>query len=173
MSTEPSAATPATTTRKAAHNHKSRARNDIREIYGSCNTVRSMAETNLHARVAVTVLVSAANDSIQFARLNTTAVAGKIGLDYDAIEDVRIAVSELCGTIIACSEPDSELRIEVTGDGQRLSVTGKTTLGAGQSLEHDDLSDQVLAVVTDDYGYDVSGAVVSFHMTRAARADEA
>ena len=136
-------------------------------------TVRSMAETNGHAGVAVTIIVSAANDSIQFARLNTTAVAGRIGFEYDAIEDVRIAVSELCGTVIACADTNSELRIDVTGDGARLAVTGKVALAEGQSLERDDLSDQVLAVVTDDYGYDVSGAVVSFHMTRAARAGEA
>lgn len=135
--------------------------------------MRSMAETQLHAGVAVTIIVPAANDSIQFARLNTTAVAGKIGFDYDAIEDVRIAVSELCGTVIACADPNAELRIDVTGDAQALAVRGKATLAAGSSLERDDLSDQVLNVVTDDYGYDVSGGVVSFHMTRATRAPQA
>jgi hypothetical protein len=142
-------------------------------MVGSWFTVRSMADTHLHAGVAVTIIVSAANDSIQFARLNTTAVAGKIGFDFDAIEDVRIAVSELCGTVIACAEPNSELRIDVTGDAQRLAVTGRAALAAGGSLERDDLSDQVLAVVTDDYGYDLSGGVVSFHMTRATRAADA
>ena len=135
--------------------------------------MRSMAQTHLHAGVAVTLIVPATNDSIQFARLNTTAVAGRIGFDYDAIEDVRIAISELCGTVIACAAPNAELQIDVTGDAQRLAVTGKTTLGEGQALERDDLSDQVLAVVTDDYGYDESGGVVSFHMTRATRAEEA
>jgi serine/threonine-protein kinase RsbW len=132
-----------------------------------------MAETHLSAGVAVTIIVSAANDSIQFARLNTTAVAGRIGFDYDAIEDVRIAVSELCGTVIACADPNSQLEIVVTGDADRLAVTGQAPRAEGMSLERDDLSDQVLAVVTDDYGYEESGDVVSFHMTRAARTADA
>lgn len=132
-----------------------------------------MAETQLQAGVAVTVIVPATNDSIQFARLNTTAVAGRIGFEYDVIEDVRIAVSELCGTVIACAEPSSELRIEIVGDAQRLAVTGKATCAPDASIERDELSDQVLRFVTDDYGYDVSGGVVSFHMSRAARVEEA
>lgn len=132
-----------------------------------------MAQTHLHAGVSVTLIVPATNDSIQFARLNTTAVAGKIGFDYDAIEDVRIAVSELCGTVIACAEPSAELRIEIIGDAQRLAVTGTTQCVPGTSIERDELSDQVLNVVTDDYGYDDSGGVASFHMSRAARVEEA
>ena len=43
----------------------------------------------------------------------------------------------------------------------------------GAALETDELSDQVLAVVTDDYGYDVAGGVVSFRMSRAARSADA
>src|ERR1043165_6926336 len=96
-------------------------------MMGSWFTVRSMSETNLHAGVAVTIIVSATNDSMRFARLNTTAVAGKIGFDYDAIEDVRIAVSELCGTVIACAAPNGELRLDIRGvDG--LEVTGRAPL---------------------------------------------
>jgi hypothetical protein len=133
-------------------------------------TVRSMAETGLHAGVAVTLIVAAANDSIQYARLMTTAAAGRIGFDYDAIEDVRIAVSELCGTVIAAALPTSELRLDISGDATTLAVTGRASLAPGASLERDELSDQVLNVVTDDYGYDLADGVVSFHMTRSARA---
>jgi serine/threonine-protein kinase RsbW len=132
-------------------------------------TVRSMAESQLHAGVAVTIVVSAANDSIQFARLNTTAVAGKIGFDYDAIEDVRIAVSELCGTVIGCASPDAELRLEIMGTADGLTVRGHTSLAPGQVLERDDLSDQVLNVVTDSYDYEVANGTVSFQMNRTAR----
>jgi hypothetical protein len=128
-----------------------------------------MPDTNLSA-VEVSLVVLATNDHISFARLLTTAVAGKIGLDYDAIEDVRIAVSELCGTVIACAAPGSELRLDIRGaDG--LEVTGRAPLGEGATLESDDLSDQVLAVVTDEYSYDVGNGEVSFRMVRAARSD--
>jgi len=134
--------------------------------------VRNMAESELPAGVAVTLIVAAANDSIQFARLQTTAVAGRIGFDYDAIEDVRIAVSELCGTVISCASPTSELRLDISGNAGTLTVSGRAPLANGAALDRDDLSDQVLNVVTDDYKYDVSSDLVSFHMTRSARSAE-
>jgi len=130
-----------------------------------------MPDTNLSA-VEVTLVVLATNDHISFARLQTTAVAGKIGLDYDAIEDVRIAVSELCGTVIACAAKNSQLTLEVRGGADGLEVTGRAPLAAGAALETDELSDQVLAVVTDDYSYDVTDGDVTFRMVRAARAAE-
>jgi hypothetical protein len=129
-----------------------------------------MPDTNLSA-VEVSLVVLATNDHISFARLLTTAVAGKIGLDYDAIEDVRIAVSELCGTVIACATPNSELRLDIRGGTDGLQVTGRAPLAEGAALETDELSDQVLAVVTDEYSYDVGDGEVSFKMTRAARSD--
>ena len=131
-----------------------------------------MADTNLSA-VEVTLVVQATNDHISFARLNTTAVAGKVGFDFDAIEDVRIAVSELCGTVIACAAPDSDLHLEIRGGADGLAVSGRAPMAADAALETDELSDQVLAVVTDDYGYDVSGGEVSFRMSRAARSADA
>src|SRR5689334_21667192 len=118
-----------------------------------------MADTNLSA-VEVTLVVLATNDHISFARLLTTAVAGKVGLDYDAIEDVRIAVSELCGTVIACAAPNSELRIDARGGADGLQVMGRAPLREGATLDTDELSDQVLAVVTDEYSYDVGGGEV-------------
>jgi hypothetical protein len=131
-----------------------------------------MADTNLSA-VEVTLVVLATNDHISFARLQTTAVAGKIGLDYDAIEDVRIAVSELCGTVIACAAPDSQLTLDIRGEAGALEVSGRAPLAAGASLDSDELSDQVLAVVTDEYSYNVANGDVTFRMVRAARPDEA
>ena len=127
-----------------------------------------MADINLSG-VEVTLLIAATNDHISFARLQATAVAGKIGFDFDSIEDVRIAVSELCGTVIACAAPSARLQIDIRGDAEGLEVTGRVTIADGATLTTDDLSDQVLSVVTDKYNYDVAGGEASFRMTRAAR----
>ncbi|MEY2424902.1 MAG: serine/threonine-protein kinase RsbW [Actinomycetota bacterium] len=132
-----------------------------------------MADTNLDADIAITLVVSATNDHISYARLQTVAVAGKIGFDFDAIEDLRIAVSDLCGTVIACAAPDSELRLDIRADASGLTVTGRVPLAEGAQLEPDELSSQVLAVVTDSYEYTVADDVVSFRMTRATRSGDA
>ena len=131
-----------------------------------------MPDTNLSA-VEVNLVVAATKDHISFARLNTTAVAGKIGFDFDSIEYVRIAVSELCGTVIAAAAPESELHLAIRGGADGLEVSGRAAMASDASLETDELSDQVLAVVTDDYGYGSADGEVSFRMSRAARSADA
>ncbi len=128
-----------------------------------------MAETNLHAGVAITLVVSASNDYISFARLTATQLAAKIGFDFDAIEDVRIAVSELCGTLIACAAPEADLQLEYAADNASLTVSGHAAIAPGATLTPDELSDQVLAAVTDSYGYETVDGFASFRMTRASR----
>ncbi len=132
-----------------------------------------MADTNLDAEVAITLVVSATNDHISYARLQTVAVAGKIGFDFDAIEDLRIAVSDLCGAVIACAAPASKLELDIRATAGGLTVAGRVPLAEGAQLEPDELSSQVLAVVTDSYEYAVADDVVSFRMTRATRTGDA
>ena len=84
-----------------------------------------MPDSSVDTVVSFTLVVSASNDHISFARVTTTSAAAKLGFDYDAIEDVRIAVSELCGTLIAYAIPGSELTLSCRGDRDGLSVTGR------------------------------------------------
>ncbi len=117
---------------------------------------------------AVTLVVSAANDHISFVRLVTTNVAGKIGFDYDAIEDVRIAVSELCGTLIAAAIPGSELTLTCRGDATGLTVTGRAPIAeVGAPIVADELSEQILTAVTDSHSFVADGAEVQFTMSRS------
>ena len=118
--------------------------------------------------VAVTLVVTAANDNISFARLTAVQVASKVGFDYDAIEDVRIAVSELCGIVIGAAVSGSELTIVCRGDADGLTIFGRAPANEGGIvLEPDDLSEQVLAAVTDKHEFSSDGSEVQFSMFRS------
>lgn len=123
--------------------------------------------------VAVTLIVAATNDHISFARLTTTALAGKIGFDYDAIEDVRIAVSELCGAVIGQAQVGSELSLSIRGGANGLTVTGSAPVASdGVEFEPDELSEQVLGAVVDSHSYDTVNGQLRFTMTRRNRPSE-
>lgn len=129
-----------------------------------------MANADVEVTAAVTLVVSATNDHISFARLTATALAGKLGFDYDAIEDVRIAVSELCSNVIACAIAGSELTLSFRGDGEGLTVTGRVPVAeSAPPLEPDELSEQVLDAVVDRHSYSADGVEIQFTMFRGHR----
>lgn len=132
-----------------------------------------MPDASLDTAVGFTLVVTASNDHISFARVTTTSAAAKLGFDYDAIEDIRIAVSELCGTLIANAIPGSELTISCRGDKNGLTVTGRAPLTDGSTAEGpDELSAQVLDAVADSHAFTSDDTEVQFTMFRGRRPDE-
>jgi serine/threonine-protein kinase RsbW len=125
------------------------------------------------ATASVTLMVAATNDHISYARLTATALAGKVGFEYDAIEDVRIAVSELCSNVIACAITGSELTLSFRGDGDGITVTGRVPLSDDAApFNPDELSEQVLAAVVDSHRYTSDGTEIQFSMFRGHRPDD-
>ena len=71
---------------------------------------------------AVTLSFPAEAEFLRLARLAAADAASRAGFDVDDIDDVRIAVSELCGALSASSRITLTLaahegRLEVTGTG--------------------------------------------------------
>lgn len=129
-----------------------------------------MASADLQSAAAVTLVVAATNDHISYARLTATALAGKIGFDYDAIEDVRIAVSELCSNVIASAIPGSDLTLSIRGNADGLTVTGRVPVSdSAPGLDPDELSEQVLNAVVDTHSYSADGSEIQFTMFRSHR----
>ncbi|MDP1793051.1 MAG: hypothetical protein Q8K63_02840 [Acidimicrobiales bacterium] len=132
-----------------------------------------MPDASLDTAVGFTLVVAASNDHISFSRVTTTSAAAKLGFDYDAVEDIRIAVSELCGTLIASAIPGSELTITCRGDKHGITVTGRAPLAEGaQSAGPDELSEQVLNAVVDSHAFSSDGTEAQFTMFRGHRPAE-
>lgn len=132
-----------------------------------------MASADLQSAAAVTLVVAATNDHISYARLTATALAGKIGFDYDAIEDIRIAVSELCSSVIAGAIPGSDLTLSIRGNADGLTVTGRVPVSeSAPAFDPDELSEQVLDAVVDTHSYSADGAEIQFTMFRSHRPSE-
>jgi hypothetical protein len=91
------------------------------------------------------------------ARLTVTGLASRVGFTYDEIEDLRIAVGEVCSLLLPGPEGRLVFRCQVGTEA--VSVTANRS-PAGPALEASDLSRQILLAVVDEFELDhESGSV--------------
>ena len=125
-----------------------------------------------HDRAADRIELSLPPDSryMRLARLMASGVATSCGLPLEEVEDFRIAVDELCATLIEMGDGDHvQLAFQTTGDA--LVVVGTTT-ASGQEMIDDDrlsLSRQILDVVTDGHGLERSAGRLAFTARKRLR----
>ena len=72
----------------------------------------------------VDLTVRATSDHLRILRLVTSTLAASVGLDVDQLDDLRIAVDELCSLLIEHATPDSLLRLKLREEDGRLFGEG-------------------------------------------------
>jgi serine/threonine-protein kinase RsbW len=96
-------------------------------------------------------------DLLVLARLTAATVASRAGFDVEEVEDLRLAVDELCVALIRPGT-DGTLTLEFTRDADLIEVRcGYEVLETTPSVEADDdliegLSDRILDALVDDHG---------------------
>jgi serine/threonine-protein kinase RsbW len=121
---------------------------------GSYDTI---SESRTMSQTAGRIELSLPADSryMRLARLMASGVATTGGLPLEEIEDFRIAVDELCATLIEMGDGEPIwLTFELSADAVVVQAT--TAAGRDQPIDRDrlTLSRQILDVVTD--GHDLS-----------------
>ena len=127
-----------------------------------------------------------AADLIVLARLTTATLAARAGFDVEEIEDLRLAVEELCLTLgpsdqrgtlhLEFFQSDHEIEISCTLEAETPGLRGADVNGVSPvpTLE-DDLSDRILEALVDAHGYDTRDANprawLKKSRARASRAD--
>ena len=107
---------------------------------------------------------------MRLARLMASGVATSCGLPLEEVEDFRIAVDELCATLIEMGDGEP-LRLEFQLTGDALVVIGTTAAARHEVIDDDrlSLSRQILDVVTDGHGLRRSGDTLSFMARKRLR----
>jgi serine/threonine-protein kinase RsbW len=103
----------------------------------------------------------ARGDLIVLARLVTSAVSARAGFDIEELEDLRLAVGELCLLTLQGSDKRSgDLRLELTVNGDTVGVVcslERAGVAEVAPLEEDGaesarLSEQILDALVDAHG---------------------
>ena len=100
---------------------------------------------------------------VRLARLTAAGLASRLGFTFDQVEDLRIAVDELCYLIVGPVGRPGSMTLTFAIDAGGLHVTGRSSGDRGPA-EFAELSEQILAAIVDDYELDGSEGTVTFRM---------
>jgi anti-sigma regulatory factor (Ser/Thr protein kinase) len=106
---------------------------------------------------------------LRVARLTAAGLAGRLGFSFDEIEDVKIAVDELCFALVGSKGRDGTLTITYRLDDSQLEISGEGTFpdnGAEPAPAPSELSAQILAAVVDDHEIVRDGANPRFRLVK-------
>lgn len=102
----------------------------------------------------VRLTVPATPEYLRLARVTATGLASRLGFTYDQVEDLRLAIDELCFALIGSKGKlgTVSLHYAVAADGLEVVGTGlfDDDIGGGPGLN--DLSQQILRALVDEYG---------------------
>ena len=115
----------------------------------------------------VTITFPAAPEYLRLARIATADAASRAGLDYEEIDDARIAVSELCSLLSV--DPSASITLAFIVETGVLSVTGEAVTGRS-AVSANELSRMIIAAVVDEHTLGTDGDTTRFRITKRARA---
>lgn len=89
---------------------------------------------------------------VRVARLVASGVATTAGFDVEELEDLRIAVDELCAALVEGGD-GSNLTLRFDLDDEGVEVNGSTWVDGAVELDPErySLSRQILSVVVDEF----------------------
>jgi Anti-sigma regulatory factor (Ser/Thr protein kinase) len=78
----------------------------------------------------VILILPAKSEYVSTARLTASSVANRVGFNIDEVEDIKVAVSEVCNIILSKTEDEiSQYRISynITGNELKITFTGENS----------------------------------------------
>ena len=117
----------------------------------------------------VRLTMPASPQLLRVARLTAAGLASRLGFSFDEIEDVKIAVDELCFALVGGKSRPGKLTIVYRLADDALRIDGEGDFGgngADPVPAPSDLSAQILAAVVDEHDISRSGDRMRFHLVK-------
>ena len=122
--------------------------------------------TDVHGE-EVKLTMPAMPQLLRVARLTAAGLAGRLGFNFDEIEDVKIAVDELCFALVGTKGRDGDLTVTYRLLPDALEIEGSGAFGAGSpNPVPNELSAQILDAVVDEHELTRTGDVLHFRLRK-------
>jgi serine/threonine-protein kinase RsbW len=104
------------------------------------------------AKGEVRLEVPAAPEFLRISRIMAAGVASRVGFTLDEVEDLRIAIDELCFALVGARGRTGTISLRYLLDADELAVegTGRFSDGLGNEPVVSALSNQILSAVVDE-----------------------
>jgi len=117
--------------------------------------LRATPADNYGQQVATGVVsleVPASPEFLRISRIMAAGVASRVGFTLDEVEDLRIAIDELCFALVGSRGREGTISIRYLLGPDQLAVEGegRFTDGLGNDPVISSLSNQILAAVVDE-----------------------
>lgn len=117
----------------------------------------------------VRLVVPAAPEYLRLVRLTAAGLASRMGFTFDEVEDLRIAVDELCFLLVEHGELERTMELRYWSGADSITIEGHTAL-AGPAPEPNELSEQILSALVDDHAVDGHNGGVRFRLMKRREA---
>lgn len=98
-------------------------------------------------------------------RLAAAAVAGRMPFSFDDVEDLKVAVGEVCTAAILAGAPRVQVWFDVGGDRLAIRVSHQPTR-AGRPVEERELDKLLVQVLMDEVRTETEGQAHVTHMVK-------
>src|SRR3954467_2955493 len=119
----------------------------------------------------VRLSIPASPEFLRLARLAAAGLASRMGFTYDEVEDLRIAIDELCFSLVGHSGRAGTivLRYGMRDDGLVVEGVGQFDDGMGTSPALSPLSQQILKAVVDEHELTIGPDGPEFRLVKRDR----
>jgi len=111
----------------------------------------------------VRLTLPARPEFVRLARLVTAGLASRLGFSYDEVEDLRIAVDELCYLLVGAHGHEGDVVLTFSTSGQLLDVVGEGRPASDEPLSP--FSERILDAVVESYEIQRTPQSVTFRVT--------
>jgi len=119
----------------------------------------------------VRLVVPASPEYLRLVRLTAAGMASRLGFTFDEVEDLRIAVDELCFHLLGDADDVGSFSDTRTMDlvysagADSITITGRTGL-SGAVPAPSELSEQILDALVDEHEVSGDNAMVTFRLKK-------
>lgn len=129
-------------------------------------------EEKLRTGGDVRLVVPAAPEYLRLVRLTAAGLASRLGFTFDEVEDLRIAVDELCFHLLGDNDdgevpPDEPRTMDLvySAGPDFITISGTTGL-SGSVPEPSELSEQILDALVDEHEVSGSNGTITFRLMK-------
>jgi hypothetical protein len=117
----------------------------------------------------VRLVVPATPEFLRLARVTATGLASRLGFSYDDVEDLRLAIDELCFALIGSKGKEGSVTLRYAMAEGALEIQGSGVFAGAPDGPPvlSELSKQILGALVDEYQVFVGEDGPSFRLRKA------